>query len=214
MTRSIKTLYSLLTILLLLSCSDGRSEYPSVITELVVAETNDEGRLSVIRVDDGPILNVSKIRRSSLPTDVDALIRSVALYRQNSDFDEVEIYDIAPVPVIVPTIALESTVDHQYPVTYIRGWVAGGFLNLELGIKAVKLNLHTVGFTEVISDIPNVIQLEFTHDKGGDIDGATQEILISIPLQKYDELFSDKDYVIELKLNTFNKGVISAEFKP
>ena len=214
MTRSIKTLYSLLTILLLLSCSDERSEYPSVLTRLVIAETNNEGRLSVIRVDNGPVLHVYKIRRSSLPTDADALIRSVASYKQNLEFDEADIFDIAPIPVIIPTLALESTVDVQSPVTYIRGWVAGGFLNLELGIKAVKLNLHTVGFSEVASDEPNVIQLEFTHDKGGDIDGATQEILVSIPLQKYNELFPDKDYIIDLKVKAFDVGVISREFKP
>lgn len=186
------------------ACNDGMSRVPPVRKDLMMAEFDDDGKLSVIVVDGGPTLNVVKVKRNSLSGPFVAPVRSIAFWEQNLDLMEAVIYDIANVLVITPRLNDKTDVLKQYPVNFIRGWVSSGYLNLEIGIKSKDIQFHVIGFDEQNTDEPNTVNFVFTHDKTIDIDSATKKIVISIPLNEYNLRFDGSDYTIKLKLNTFD----------
>lgn len=213
MTKQLNIFFLLLLVLTVGACDDSGSLLPPVRMDLVMAEVDEAGRLSVINVDEGPSLNVVKVKHSSLLAGPNVPTRAIAYYVSDLDLNEAVIYDIANVSVVTPQLNNATNILQQYPAKFIRGWISPGFLNVEVGIKAKNIKLHVIGFDEQTSKLPNTVELMFIHNKGEDIDAATKSVLVSIPLANYDQRFLGEAYTINLKIRTSDSPLNGVEVK-
>ena len=173
--------------LVTLSCSNSKSyRYPAVSLELVSAVVAADGIVDSVYTDKGDTYKVVEYRPAPLQLK-DTTIRAI-VYLDFTTEGEAILFTISPVPVYKPIAKdLHPTDSLNDPVGYKRVWVSGGFLNMELQVKADKLVLHEFVFTEQI-ELDNshaTVSLKLYHNKKSDIPIYTQNYILSIPLHSY-----------------------------
>lgn len=188
----------ILLALLFASCSsDNGNKSPAVRLEMLVAEitdglgttsdgSNQNAKYYIDRVllDSGREFKVVKSPIIYNPSKA-RFMRAVA-YLEVEGSDEVIIHSIAQVPIAKPLTSGNVPVDmHRDPVKVSRVWIGGGFLNIQLGIKTVDLSKHNILFTESSEVESKEIVVSFFHNRNNEIEGATKNYLVSIPLDPY-----------------------------
>ena len=170
-----------------LSCNNSRSyRYPAVSLELVSAVVTAEGIVDSIYTDKGDSYKVVEYRPAPLQLK-DTTIRAIIYLDFTAEGDAI-LFTISPVPVYKPIDKDLHPVDSPNdPVGYKRVWVSGGFLNMELQVKADKLAIHEFVFTEQVEleTSPATVSLKLYHTKKTDIPIFTQNYILSIPLHTY-----------------------------
>lgn len=167
-------------LLFLFSCSkDDDYQYPSVKTDFVSITTNAEGRVDSLFDDDG-----GKYAVSLSQTDLakDSLYRCVSKYAV--DDIGIHLYTlqtiVSPDPVVYKSLKTD-------PVTSIRVWKGGGYINMVVKTlgqsKAHKWGLHEDAAS--VKDGKRRLYFILYHDKNGDYEAFSRETYLSFPLRKY-----------------------------
>ena len=135
------------------SCFDDDSTpYPSLKTDLVVAETNAAGVVSKIKLDNGEMYDVtSKEVKFGV---ADTLFRCLASYAMENK--GIKIYGITNIfsskPVPLATLLEDGTYTEETlprdPVEIISMWKSGGYINMQLGVLTTGNASHAYAFCE------------------------------------------------------------------
>lgn len=187
------------------ACSDeSGSRLPAVRMDMVIADVDADGNVNNILVDNGNNFFVSENKRGPFLDIQDARIRAIAYYQPFYEQMEAVIRDIAPIQVILPLAPHQAGITKQDPVELVRIWSGGGFLNIEMSIRAKSLAKHKVAFVDGFFGLySNVVNLEFYHSKEDDILAANQNLFVSIPLSIYYERFQGQAFEVYFRLNTW-----------
>lgn len=197
--------YILISVLFLSACDKDEYVYPPAITEIVSAQTDDEGTLGLLITDKGVALHVENAHKYSGMVS-DTLYRMVAVYElKGAQKDSVHLYSFAPTisyePIALSQLAGEMKTD---PVGVQSIWRSGDYLNMILLVKA-QGKKHVFHFVET-EDEAHCLALTLYHDKGENIEAYTRRAYISIPLKKYKDVLSKGDPIF-FSLNTYKEGM-------
>ena len=182
--------YCWILLLFTTSCSKSTVEsFPSVSMELGIASFDSEGRVDSLFLDRGDLLSVIKKEMGKVPVFPALSYARVLTYLETKTEGEAILYDMVQIPIIEPNSSeLHPTDLRKDPISLVRIWLGGGFLNMEYGVKAVDLSLHDFLFTENIVEVgDNAMEahLVMYHNRGGDIEGSTKKHIVSFSLERY-----------------------------
>lgn len=161
-------------------CSDDKSEdIPPVLTDFLVANTNENGIISTVTLDDGALYDV---QRQNIATNLkDTLFRCLASYtlaeRTLSLYSINLVVSAQPCP---PEDFWEETDEAlpRDPMNVISMWKSGGYINMQLGLLTTGLNGHQYGFCEDSVGHYSLVHLR----PEGDRESYTQKVYLSMPI--------------------------------
>lgn len=133
------------------SCfDDDGTDYPSLITDLVVAETNSSGKLAKITLDNGKSYDIGSVEVNFGVADT--LYRCIASYALTET--SMKLYSVANIyshkPVPLAKFLEEYGEDNlpRDPVNLISMWKSGGYINIQIGVLTSGSKYHAYAFCE------------------------------------------------------------------
>ena len=197
------------------ACKDDDYVYPSVVTEFITMETDEEGTVSKLVRDDGTELNV--IYRSGLSGLVtDTAYRTVSMYLPSEEDESyVTLYTctVTKSPIPQPRSFFHDTVfTDPVDIEMIRR--SGDYIDMTLLVK-LKEKVHVYNFIhEGISTNDaggKTLQLRLYHNQKDDVEAFTEDVYMSVPLWAYKDSLSTGDS-IEFLINTYEEGETARYF--
>lgn len=184
MIRLASKILSLIIVLSWTACKDDVYHYPSVLTEFVELDTDNDGNLKLIRTDDQKeYFSVKEVKLAG--TTPDSTYRVQCKYQPEEE-EYVLIYDlkllVSPHPKDPSFFNNEIKAD---PVKLTSIWKSGDYINLHLGAMTkdeAKHKFHFVKQERSNSNGNRRVDLLLYHDQNGDPEAYTQDILLSCPL--------------------------------
>lgn len=210
--------FILLTLLAVLcGCEGGDKDfrYPSVTTDYACLLTGAEGEAERLRLDNGntyPIAITDEYREAhrELPTyRPDTVYRVISIYELGAD-SLAHLYSLAQTVSVVPTALREGETLHQEPVYLQSYWLAGGYLNMVIELKALN-GQHSIGFVDTTPETMRGREVTFYHRVIEDVEAYRQKVYCSLPLAPFDGYLQQGD-TLRLVINLYDEGVTELEF--
>lgn len=199
-------------------CKEEDYVYPSVVTEFIGAQTNNDGTISQLVADDGTIYSV--LQRDGLGGLVaDTLYRTISIYepitQENSKGNVAQLYSCQLVLSVNPLPASDFKGNIKTdPVDIQSIWLSGEYLNMILLVQYKELS-HLYHFVDegITSDQSGTqtLNLRLFHDRNNDYEAFTKQVYLSVPLKNYLQLLRKGDK-IRFNLNTYKEGETYREF--
>lgn len=177
------SLILLLGVMMVVSCSDDK-DYPSLITDFVVARTNASGTVSSVSLDGGGRYDVSAQAIAS--SSKDTLLRCIASYTLEGD--KMQLYNIAHVFSSRPRPAedIQTVVDSALhldtlprdPLKVVSLWRGGGYINIHLGLMTTGSDKHSYAFSEDSTGHYSLVH----HRPADDAESYTRQVYMSMPI--------------------------------
>ena len=172
---------------LVVGCSDDDgSDYPSLITDLVVAETNASKKVAKVTLDNGHSFDVEA---QGISTEVaDTTFRCVASYTLTGGKMEVrniaQVFSVLPVPGDSLLTAKDGTRKFDTlprdPMNVVSMWKSGGYINMLLGLMTTGKGTHGFAFSEDSVGHYSLVHLRPTEDA----ESYTEKVYMSMPIPK------------------------------
>ena len=128
-TKWLGSLTLILTLSTLLSCSKDDETYPSLITEMVMAQADAQGCMTSFTTDGGTTYTVDNHIEGM---DANSRLRCLCGYTIEAE-KHANVYSALLVPVL--TDASDAKSPKRHPTGIASAWLSGGFLNLHLTPK-------------------------------------------------------------------------------
>lgn len=199
-------------------CKKEDYVYPSVVTEFIGAQTNNDGTISQLVADDGTIYSV--LQRDGLGGLVaDTLYRTISIYepitQENGKGNVAQLYSCQLVLSVNPLPASDFKGNIKTdPVDIQSIWLSGEYLNMILLVQYKELS-HLYHFVDegITSDQSGTqtLNLRLFHDRNNDYEAFTKQVYLSVPLKNYLQLLRKGDK-IRFNLNTYKEGETYREF--
>ena len=199
-------------------CKEEDYVYPSVVTEFIGAQTNNDGTISQLVADDGTIYSV--LQRDGLGGLVaDTLYRTISIYepitQENGKGNVAQLYSCQLVLSVNPLPASDFKGNIKTdPVDIQSIWLSGEYLNMILLVQYKELS-HLYHFVdeEITSDQSGTqtLNLRLFHDRNNDYEAFTKQVYLSVPLKNHLQLLRKGDK-IRFNLNTYKEGETYREF--
>lgn len=199
-------------------CKEEDYVYPSVVTEFIGAQTNNDGTISQLVADDGTIYSV--LQRDGLGGLVaDTLYRTISIYepitQENGKGNVAQLYSCQLVLSVNPLPASDFKGNIKTdPVDIQSIWLSGEYLNMILLVQYKELS-HLYHFVDegITSDQSGTqtLNLRLFHDRNNDYEAFTKQVYLSVPLKNYLQLLRKGDK-IRFNLNTYKEGKTYREF--
>lgn len=199
-------------------CKEEDYVYPSVVTEFIGAQTNNDGTISQLVADDGTIYSV--LQRDGLGGLVaDTLYRTISIYepitQENGKGNVAQLYSCQLVLSVNPLPASDFKGNIKTdPVDIQSIWLSGEYLNMILPVQYKELS-HLYHFVDegITSDQSGTqtLNLRLFHDRNNDYEAFTKQVYLSVPLKNYLQLLRKGDK-IRFNLNTYKEGETYREF--
>lgn len=199
-------------------CKKEDYVYPSVVTEFIGAQTNNDGTISQLVADDGTIYSV--LQRDGLGELVaDTLYRTISIYepitQENGKGNVAQLYSCQLVLSVNPLPASDFKGNIKTdPVDIQSIWLSGEYLNMILLVQYNELS-HLYHFVDegITSDQSGTqtLNLRLFHDRNNDYEAFTKQVYLSVPLKNYLQLLRKGDK-IRFNLNTYKEGETYREF--
>ena len=199
-------------------CKEEDYVYPSVVTEFIGAQTNNDGTISQLVADDGTIYSV--LQRDGLGGLVaDTLYRTISIYepitQENGKGNVAQLYSCQLVLSVNPLPASDFKGNIKTdPVDIQSIWLSGEYLNMILLVKYKELS-HIYHFVDegITSDQSGTqtLNLRLFHDRNNDYEAFTKQVYLSVPLKNYLQLLRKGDK-IRFNLNTYKEEETYREF--
>lgn len=167
----------------LTACSDKDGEdYPPLLTDMVVAESNGEAVLSRVTLDNGTTYDVAA---QGVDAGVaDTLFRCMASYTLEAG--SLHLYGVKAVfsepPLTAEEIAersgLEATALPRDPVKLVSVWRAGGYVNLQIGVMTTGVGKHAFAFCAEGDGEYSLLHLR----PANDAESYTETVYLSMPV--------------------------------
>ena len=179
--------------------SDG-DYYPSLLTDFVTAETDNNGNVSEVTFDDGAMYNVTKQSISSeMP---DTILRCLAIYTKEDGVCDFYQLKLVFSDEALPADKFKERVTD--PVKMVSQWKGRGYVNMHLGVMTTGNGEHGYGFC-IDSVVSKTTYVSLLHKRPeGDAESYTQVVYMSLPLTM------ETDSVC-LSVNTYD-GIVSREY--
>lgn len=183
-----------------LSCNKGEGDvFPSLLQEYVLLSFGETGKPDLLQNDKQKSYVVKENKSSVLPYPILGSLRVIANY-ELVDENSVRLYSWTPVLVLTPQnpASIPEEVGNT-PLHLLSGWLANGFINLNLSIKAQN-KMHELACVEVgfqTTSTRNIIELVILHDKVGDLEAYHKRLYVSIPIQHYLEAGKESVFVLK-----------------
>lgn len=164
--------------------NDDNEPYPSLKTDVVIAETNASGILSKIKFDNGNSYDIASQKISF--NVADTLIRCVASYTLNENslkiYSIANIYSNPPVPLakfLEEGKYTEETLPRD-PVNVVSMWKSGGYINMQLGVltSGYASYSHAYAFCEDAEGEYSLLHLR----PSTDTESYTEIVFLSMPI--------------------------------
>lgn len=199
-------------------CKEEDYVYPSVVTEFIGAQTNNDGTISQLVADDGTIYSV--LQRDGLGGLVaDTLYRTISIYepitQENGKGNVAQLYSCQLVLSVNPLPASDFKGNIKTdPVDIQSIWLSGEYLNMILLVQYKELS-HLYHFVDegITSDQSGTqtLNLRLFHDRNNDYEAFTKQVYLSVPLKNYLQLLRKGDK-IRFNLNTYKEEETYREF--
>lgn len=199
-------------------CKEEDYVYPSVVTEFIGAQTNNDGTISQLVADDGTIYSV--LQRDGLGGLVaDTLYRTISIYepitQENGKGSVAQLYSCQLVLSVNPLPASDFKGNIKTdPVDIQSIWLSGEYLNMILLVQYKELS-HLYHFVDegITSDQSGTqtLNLRLFHDRNNDYEAFTKQVYLSVPLKNYLQLLRKGDKIC-FNLNTYKEGETYREF--
>ena len=197
-------------------CKEEDYVYPSVVTEFIGAQTNNDGTISQLVADDGTIYSV--LQRDGLGGLVaDTLYRTISIYepitQENGKGNVAQLYSCQLSVNPLPASDFKGNIKTD-PVDIQSIWLSGEYLNMILLVQYKELS-HLYHFVDegITSDQSGTqtLNLRLFHDRNNDYEAFTKQVYLSVPLKNYLQLLRKGDK-IRFNLNTYKEGETYREF--
>lgn len=195
----------IMALLALTACSKEEYQYPSITTDLVDLQTDNNSNVKQILTDDGKVFVPNKIVKYASSTP-DSTYRVRCAYKVLEETgNKISLYRINQIVSAYPVFSsyFENGIKTD-PVKIISIWQSERYINLHIGLMT-KGELHEVHFIKdepVINASGTKTQhITFYHSQGNDPEGYTREAFLSCPL--YNLGLQSNDSVI-FSINTYD----------
>lgn len=198
-------------------CKEEDYVYPSVVTEFIGVQTDNDGTISQLVADNGTIYTV--LQRDGLGGLVaDTLYRTISIYepitQENGKGTVAQLYSCQLVLSVNPLPASEFKGNIKTdPVDIQSIWLSGEYLNMILLVQYKELS-HLYHFVDegITSDKnTQTLNLRLFHDRNNDYEAFTKQVYLSVPLKNYLQSLQKGDK-IRFNLNTYEEGETYREF--
>lgn len=195
--------------LLLLFSSCGKGDgyvYPSLVTEFVDAQTNVSSTIEKIKTDKGSVYTLSNTIQGKNLTP-DSTYRAYCKYEiSEENITAAKVYTLklilSPNPINIRYFTAEIKTD---PVAVKSIWRGGNYINIVLSVMVHGDAAHTYHFIDkgftLNSDGTKTENILLYHNRQNDVEGWTEDVYLSIPLNKYKGVLSEGDR-IKFDVNT------------
>ena len=202
MKRLLTDILCVVCMLFVAACSnDDDNDYPPIVTDLLVASVDANGREVSVRLDDGTTYNVAAQQVESEKKDT--TLRCLATYTHDGNtglkLNSIRtIYSDTPYPVSSFYMVVNGVAYHdasllpRSPMKVISMWKSGGYLNMHLGLMTTGYGNHQYAFCE-----DSVGHYSLLHQRPmGDGGSYTEHVYMSMPLPEGQEevTFTVKTY--------------------
>lgn len=161
------------------------SAVPAFKMDLVEADTDHEGKVSIIRLDNGTTYNVDQ----EISTETsDTTYRCMCTYAVD-EHQKLHVYGLNHIfsPQPRPKDSFKSVA--YDPVDLTSCWKSGGYLNLRIGLRTTDNGAHRFGFCEdsvVMQGGYQKVYFTLLHGRSEeDAESYTENVFMSIPLSQY-----------------------------
>jgi len=172
-----------LMLLCLCGCSkDEDDSMPAYKMELAEIDTDHEGRVTVVRFDNGATYTIEqKITAET----ADTTYRCMCTYIVDAN-QKLSVYGLTHVFSANPRQRADFKTFAYDPVKLTSSWKSGGYLNLRIGLLTTDEGSHRFGFCEdsVVNRKVYITLLHARPEK--DAESYTKDMFLSIPLKQYD----------------------------
>lgn len=165
------------------SCFDDDSTpYPSLKTDLIVAETNAAGVVSKVKLDNGELYDVTS--QGINFNKADTIFRCYASYAMEGN--GLKLYGIANIFSNKPVPLATFLEDGQYteetlprdPVGVTSMWKGGGYINMQLAVPTTNYVTHSYAFCDEGDGHYSLL-----HRKSLNVvDSYTEVVFLSMPI--------------------------------
>lgn len=167
-------------------CStDEDDAVPAYKIDLVEANTDHDGNVSVIRFDNGKTYTVDQTIAAET---ADTTYRCMCTYMINAN-QKISVYGLTHIFSANPRQKADFKAVAFDPVNLTSCWKSGGYLNLHIGLLTTDVGSHRFGFCEdsvVNRSGCQMLYLTLMHGRPEeDAESYTKEIFMSIPLRQY-----------------------------
>lgn len=171
-------------LLALMGCSDDEKDYPSLITDMMMASVNAAGGITTMTLDNGSSYDV---HAQGITTDVkDTIVRCLASY--TLDQQNMTVYNVSGVLTDKPYLAEDLLHDEEGkqvleslprdPMKVVSMWKSGGYINMQLGMLTTGNGTHAYAFCE-----DSVGAYSLVHQRpADDAESYTQKVYMSMPI--------------------------------
>lgn len=183
----------------LVACSDGDDDggayIPPYVTDLLVANTDADGKVVSVCLDDGTIHHVAA-QQVDLGQK-DTLLRCMAVYTQENE-KNFELSSIRPVfcsnpypassiyVIVDGRVYKDASLLPRDPMKVVSMWKSGGYLNLHLGLMTTNRGIHQYAFCEDSEGHYSLLH----HRPASDGSAYTEHIYLSMPIPEGRESFT------------------------
>ena len=184
MKRQFSSILCLMGLVFIVSCSDDDKDYPSLVSDFLVASTDANGKITTVRLDKGTTYDIAA---QGISTNApDTLLRCIASY--TLDGDKMTMYNIShifsenPVPARSLLMAEDGTqlMDTlpRDPMKVVSLWKDGGYINMQLGMLTTGVGTHAYAFCEDSVGHYSLVHLRPQEDA----ESYTQKVYMSMPI--------------------------------
>lgn len=186
---------------LLVACSDEASDYPPVVTDLLLVKSDAQGRCSEVVLDNGAAYDVSW---QNVGMDVrDSLMRCKGVYvieqGKMTLYGLEAVFADKPYPTDAFQVGGEPFLPRD-PVKLVSMWRSGGYVNMQLGVMTSGQKGHLYAFCEDSAGVYSLLHLR----PSADAEAYTQTVYLSMPVPQAVE-------TVTFSINTYD-GVVTRTF--
>ena len=190
------------------SCLEENT-YPSLVSDFVCMQTDDDGTPLSLITDEGITYTVELTdtyihNNDPLPSYVaDTVYRVAAMFEPDTEESRCLLYDMTTIYSKVP-VPLTGDMTPAYDPVYMQSIrKSGSYLNII--VQLLSLNgEHHLGVFDTTEEGAAGVDLTLLHKNVDDAESYRQSIYMSIPLEKYHLLKGD---TVRFHANVYNEGM-------
>lgn len=201
--------------ILLIGCSKDKFHYPDALTNLVEADTDNQGNLKLIRTDEGEAFKPSTSVHLKDATP-DSTYRVLCMY-QSLEHSQADIYKMNGILCSSNPIAIEDLKEDDLlsndPVKLTSIWCSSKYVNLRLGVmtkdEEKQISRFILTGKHTTAGGQQAFHLQLSHDQNNDPEAYTKDCYLSCPLKTLEPQKGDSIY---FTLHTY-EGVSTTGFQ-
>lgn len=202
------------------ACSDDDSWADNYITDFATLQTDGEGAVCAMQLDNGNLLSINSSRVNPVSTleperghlTPDTLYRALCVYTVSDNTASIASLAAAfsPLPMPDSLFVAQGINIKTDPCRILAIWRGGSYINARMQVQG-QLLTHYVAFVDKgiteKEDGKKILSILLYHDQNGDTEAFTRTVYLSVPLWPYRNILTRNQDSVFFYANEYGESM-------